>query len=175
MTWVRYGDQFCFDPRVEAVVSDDAGALALHVLANTWTNGQRRQGFVPPHQPGYLVCDKARGSRWADVLVSHGLWHSCNQINQCADCSVEYQDLPESLEGYVFHQFAKQKKITRPAIPDAVRDFVFTRDQFQCVFCAGTHDLTLDHIYPWSLGGSDLPENLQVLCRSCNSRKGANV
>ncbi len=38
-----------------------------------------------------------------------------------------------------------------------------------------TGDLSLDHIYPWSLGGPDTVENLRVLCRSCNSRKGANV
>lgn len=32
-------------------------------------------------------------------------------------------------------------------------------------------DLTVDHIQPRSLGGSDQPDNLRVLCRGCNSRK----
>lgn len=32
-------------------------------------------------------------------------------------------------------------------------------------------DLTADHRVPKSQGGTDEPWNLQVLCRSCNSRK----
>lgn len=33
--------------------------------------------------------------------------------------------------------------------------------------------ITIDHVIPLSLGGSNHPTNLQFLCRSCNSRKQA--
>lgn len=63
----------------------------------------------------------------------------------------------------------------RAHIPAALRDQVMARDGHRCVECGSTYDLTLDHILPWSLGGPDTEENLRVLCRSCNSRKGDRV
>lgn len=47
------------------------------------------------------------------------------------------------------------------------------RDGFKCQHCGSTDDLTLDHIMPAIAGGESKYENLQILCRSCNSRKGA--
>jgi hypothetical protein len=53
------------------------------------------------------------------------------------------------------------------------KDDVFRRDGFNCVYCYRTEDLSLDHIVPFSLGGSDSIENLVCCCRKCNSSKGA--
>lgn len=50
---------------------------------------------------------------------------------------------------------------------------IFSRDGNRCKHCGATDNLTIDHITPVSKGGSDNPENLQTLCRSCNSKKGA--
>lgn len=63
-------------------------------------------------------------------------------------------------------------QVGRKAIPAQVRMAVMERDGHRCVLCSAAEDLTLDHIHPWSLGGPDTVENLRVLCRSCNSRKG---
>lgn len=35
-------------------------------------------------------------------------------------------------------------------------------------------DLTGDHITPLARGGTNQPDNIQVLCRACNARKHAN-
>jgi len=63
----------------------------------------------------------------------------------------------------------------RMPIPRALRRAVMARDGHRCVQCGTTESLSLDHIHPWSLGGPDTYENLRVLCRSCNSSKGAKI
>lgn len=63
----------------------------------------------------------------------------------------------------------------REPIPAPLRQRVMERDGYACTQCGITNDLTLDHIHPWSKGGPDTYGNLRVLCRSCNSRKGAKV
>jgi 5-methylcytosine-specific restriction endonuclease McrA len=41
----------------------------------------------------------------------------------------------------------------------------------KCAACRRRRKLTVDHIVPLTRGGSNWPNNLQLLCRSCNSAK----
>ena len=47
---------------------------------------------------------------------------------------------------------------------------VYRRDLRHCVNCGSEFALEIDHILPRSHGGLDQPENLRVLCRTCNQR-----
>ncbi len=61
-------------------------------------------------------------------------------------------------------------------IPAAIRVDVLSRDGYKCVFCGRTSQeirLEIDHIFPFSQGGSNKPDNLQTLCIDCNRGKGA--
>lgn len=63
----------------------------------------------------------------------------------------------------------------RADLPGGMRLDVLDRDGHACRDCGTPIDLTVDHIIPWALGGSDDMTNLQTLCRPCNSSKGARV
>ena len=66
-------------------------------------------------------------------------------------------------------------QVARPAkarIPRALAKAVMERDAYRCVECGDHHDLTCDHVVPESRGGETTIENLQTMCRPCNSRKG---
>lgn len=52
---------------------------------------------------------------------------------------------------------------------------VWTRDEGKCRYCGSTEDLELDHIIPFSKGGSNTANNIHLLCLPCNRSKSAKV
>jgi len=42
---------------------------------------------------------------------------------------------------------------------------------FKCAICGRRKKLTVDHIIPLSKGGTNYIDNIQPLCKSCNSSK----
>ncbi len=66
-------------------------------------------------------------------------------------------------------------KPRRPPIPQTVKETVWRRDGGRCVQCGSNQNIQFDHIIPYSKGGADSVENLQILCRTCNLRKGARI
>ena len=73
--------------------------------------------------------------------------------------------------GVVKRQSAVTESTTR-FIPKQVKAFVWNRDQGKCQNCSSTRALEYDHIKPFSQGGKTTVENLRLLCRNCNQRKG---
>lgn len=55
------------------------------------------------------------------------------------------------------------------------RRAIYNRDSHTCVYCGGKHNLTLDHVIPVELGGTNEATNLVTACRRCNSRKGSTM
>ena len=70
-------------------------------------------------------------------------------------------------------QRPRDTRKAKDVIPAQLRTQVFERDAYRCVTCGGFKDLCGDHIHPESKGGPTTLENLQTMCRSCNSKKGA--
>lgn len=90
--------------------------------------------------------------------------------NICPSCNKTFDS------DAVFCKFcgAQLKGKTR-FIPKKVKEEVLARDNWQCVMCGKKEDLQFDHIIPYSKGGSNTVENLQILCAPCNRKKYTNI
>lgn len=63
----------------------------------------------------------------------------------------------------------------RQPIPHDVKTEVWQRDSGRCVECGSQVNLEFDHIIPLSMGGANTLRNLQLLCQTCNRRKGGTL
>jgi hypothetical protein len=62
------------------------------------------------------------------------------------------------------------------AISKRLRYEILRRDNFQCRYCgasAPNASLTVDHVTPVALGGTDSPNNLVTACQPCNNGKSS--
>ena len=65
-------------------------------------------------------------------------------------------------------------KLNSHYLPEEWQEVLIKFDNL-CAHCAKPEKLTVDHVIPLSRGGSNTIDNIQPLCRSCNSRKGVSL
>ena len=73
---------------------------------------------------------------------------------------------------YIQWDEAFYKHARKQNIPTKLKWEVWERDNFTCIECGKRRFLSCDHILPESKGGLTERDNLQTLCKSCNSSKG---
>lgn len=56
-----------------------------------------------------------------------------------------------------------------------VRDTIFNLHGKSCLRCGSLDNISLDHVIPIYHNGENTIDNLQPLCRSCNSSKGTKI
>jgi|APSaa5957512622_1039677.scaffolds.fasta_scaffold63664_2 hypothetical protein len=68
----------------------------------------------------------------------------------------------------------KEKQRSRTISREVVRE-VWRRDQHKCVQCGSQENLELDHLIPFSKGGSNTARNIRLLCEKCNREKSDKI
>lgn len=104
---------------------------------------------------------------------SHAISISCEvkMLNSIHECLIEASScLSESVSLDYASDRKEADKILRK---EWFRNSILGSANFKCAMCSKSENLAIDHIKSVVRGGSTTPENLQVLCSSCNSKKGA--
>lgn len=132
---------------------------------------------------------------WRFSAVLGGTFQHQSTTTTCRHCGVEYTSIRKGGTTYCSNRCAKKALKRRrdyrmrgsrsecAMVVDRIG--VFTKAQWKCSCCRRkTHmptgcnsplEATLDHVLPLSKGGLHTPENLQLLCRQCNSKKSDTV
>jgi len=113
----------------------------------------------------FICSDCIKNSYFYD----NSLYNILSQYEEkVAENDIFIKELFRSIKDYLPNIF----KLKRKVLPTKLRQQILKRYGYKCVHCGGDKNLTIDHIKPYSKNGSDEEHNLQVLCRSCNSKKG---
>jgi hypothetical protein len=165
---VKYGDFYYAAPgtplfRLLKYGPSAAALLQLHLRIVLYLREQQVfDGLIPDGAAFYLALPAPlrTAKRYVRNLADAGFIEPRDGDNYFVPAAVEW---PVVRVG------------TRDPIPGFIRKRVYERDGWRCVRCDSPDNLTLDHIIPWSQNGPDKADNLQTLCGSCNSSKGARV
>ena len=75
---------------------------------------------------------------------------------------------------YLFDESQRRRKSFSPEL----KNQLFKAQAGKCMYCGrkpGIDLMDIDHKNPMAKGGSDQKRNLQLICRTCNTRKGATT
>lgn len=122
---------------------------------------KRAQRITHPTNPNVECCIICRRAEHMRDSSRPSDFTRTNDINLEATKSSQIVRVP------IFNRFYKKEPI-----PPEIRWAVWERDNFTCKHCESRQNLSVDHILAESKGGTMTLENLQTLCKSCNSRKG---
>lgn len=150
MTWIRVDDRFFRCP--EALEVGHRAAL-LYLEFNAYALQFNLNGTVP-------------------IDVAKWLSRKCpSHLRRLVDVGL----LLETDHSFVIVEkwVEDDVYIDTEVIPRWLRDRIFEVDGYKCRQCGTGDDLSIDHIISRFRGGENKPNNLQTLCRRCNSQKGA--
>lgn len=92
------------------------------------------------------------------------------QVNSYRIIQETISDIMDSWDGS-----SKDHRGNARHISHELKNKIFSRDKGICQNCGDTNSLSIDHKLPVSRGGVSSECNLQILCLSCNTKKGTKT
>ena len=93
-------------------------------------------------------------------------------------CSIFLRQNVKATKGFYAYDTDTQcicyRRRRKKSFPKTTRVMLYNQADGRCVLCGRKikyDDMTIDHIKPLALGGTNAVENLQCTCRTCNSFK----
>ena len=122
------------------------------------------------------VAAQSLNRRWVGIDLSEMAYTLVRQ-RLLKDVGVGSEEQPHFTGWQVTHRTDIPQRTDLGPLPHYTmhKDTLYGRQQGNCAGCQvhfQHRNLTVDHIIPRTKGGTDHPENLQLLCGACNSMKG---
>jgi len=151
--WIKYNCDYCSKENEEK--QSHYKRKKRHFCSMECYTKYRKE-IMPPNE-----CNSYKGIRkpGESKQVYHRRYVQSHKINIAHLKARRYAKEKGALGNHTLQEWENLKKL----------------HNFKCVKCGEIKKLTKDHIIPLSKGGSDFIENIQPLCKNCNSKKWANI
>lgn len=106
-----------------------------------------------------------------DKFLTRSREYRITHVQECKEYKLTHKN---QATGYTKNRRARIKNSNGKISYQEWIDLCIKYDN-KCLSCGLKTKLTLDHVIPLKLGGMNIIENAQPLCRSCNSKKGIRI
>ncbi len=122
----------------------------------------------------HLAKRVATNRRWRETYPErHRAWLRKNRLKLNADNNAWWAAHP--VERSIKYQRHRTARTAEDSFTISQWRSLCTAANHRCLACGKKRKLTIDHIVPIIEGGSNRIENIQPLCKPCNSSKGSKT
>jgi len=183
----KYCSPQCYAIKYQPKIRYESNRRECLICSNsfevTWRNHSKKYC-----SPACIEANNQRIKKAIEIVEKHCIICNCSFLSESFKTTKKY--CSEQCRKLGTKKNAEQLNFQRPEVRIdrkeemervSKREQIYKRDGYLCYYCGislfnkHASSITLDHIYPKSLGGPDTASNLVTSCKDCNSKKNATV